>query len=322
MRRDEEVFYMRPLISGSLAFDFIMSYDGRFAEQLRRGRRRGVNAAFMAPTMRLSPGGCGGNIAYSLALLGARPLLLATVGGDFASHRKRLSAAGVDSAAVLQIPNSFTARAFIATDIDGSQITMFHPGAMAHTHRASAARFVRKASLAIVSPSGKEGMLRHAREIHTAKVPLIFDPGQGAAMFNAKELGEFMDLADCAVFNRFEWELMKSRAKTPAKKLREKVSALIITDGANGSAVRAAGKTYRAPALILGETKDPTGCGDAYRAGFIYAMLHKWDWQTAANFGALLAGIKARRDGGQSHRITIGGARKLYKKHFGKELPR
>ena len=297
-----------------------MSFAGRFAEQLRAGRRRGINVAFMSPTMRAAPGGCGGNIAYSLGLLGARPLLLATVGGDFTGAHLR--AAGVDSSPVKRIAAAYTARAFIATDCDGSQITMFHPGAMEKTHLAAAAPFARRAALAIVSPSGKEGMLRHAREIRAANIPLIFDPGQGATMFSAAELNEFMDLADYAIFNRFEWELMKARAKTPAKKLREKVKALIITDGENGSAARVGGKTYRAPAIKIGETADPTGCGDAYRAGLMFAMMKGWDWQIAANFGALIAGIKAGCDGGQSHRITLAAARRLYKRRFGEELPR
>ena len=311
----------RPLITGSLAYDFIMAHPGRFGEQIRPGRRRAISVAFTAPQMRRAFGGCAGNIAYSLSLLGANPILMATVGDDFSPYRARLKKLGIDDSHVRTISGSFTAQAFIITDQDGGQITLFHPGAMEFAHRQKPAD-AEKSALAIVAPNGREGMLAHARALADAKTPFIFDPGQGLSLFSADELITLMTLADFAIFNRHEWELMRARVGKTERILSKMVRALIITDGARGSRIRAEEESAIAPAVMLGETADPTGCGDAYRAGLIYAMMRKWNWQTAARFASVIAGFKALSHGGQGHRFSRLQLRKTYRQIFKEELPR
>ena len=294
---------MHTLICGSLAYDTIMVFKDRFKNHILPEQIHILNVAFLVPDMRREYGGCAGNIAYNLNLLGGKPLIMATVGDDCDPYLMRLKHLGLDAAHVRKVPGSFTAQAFITTDLDDNQITAFHPGAMnfSHENRIGDARDV---TLGIVAPDGRDGMLQHARQFHEQGIPFIFDPGQGLPMFNGEELLEFIRLADYCTMNDYEAKLMTERTGKSLEALAREVKALIVTLGANGSQIYADGKCLDIPVVPATELLDPTGCGDAYRAGLLYGIANGWGWERTGRLAGLMGSIKIAHRGGQNHKLS------------------
>jgi adenosine kinase len=290
---------MTTLICGSLAFDNIMVFQDRFKNHILPEQIHILNVAFLVPEMRREFGGCAGNIAYNLMLLGGAPQIMATVGDDAAPYLARLDRLGLSREHVRQVPGSFTAQAFITTDLDDNQITAFHPGAMSFSHLNKVDRS--KASLGIVAPDGREGMMQHARDFAAAGVPFIFDPGQGMPMFSGDELLDFIGLADYACFNDYEAKLLCDRTGRSLEQLAGEVKALIVTRGGEGSEIYADGQRHDIPCVEADAVVDPTGCGDAYRSGLLYGIANGMDWPTTGRLAAVMGAIKIAHRGGQNH---------------------
>ncbi|KYC29045.1 Carbohydrate kinase [Sterolibacterium denitrificans] len=310
---------MKTLICGSLAYDTIMVFSDRFKNHILPEKIHMLNVAFLVPDMRREYGGCAGNIAYSLNLLGGRPLIMATVGEDSLPYRQRLQYLGLDATHVREIRDSFTAQAFITTDLDDNQITAFHPGAMNFSHRNHVAD-AREVSLGIVAPDGRDGMLQHAREFHAAGIPFIFDPGQGLPMFDGEELLGFLKLADYCTVNDYEAELLSSRTGRTLDELAASLQALIVTRGGEGSDIYSAGRCIRIPGVKVDRLVDPTGCGDAYRAGLLYGIYHGWNWERTGRLASLMGAIKIAHRGGQNHKLARDDIAVRYREAFGEEL--
>jgi len=291
---------MRTLICGSIAYDTIMVFNGHFKDHILPDQVHALNVAFLVPSMRREFGGTAGNIGYNLRLLNGDPIVMATVGDDAAPYRDRLASFGIDDRHVKTIGGTFTAQAFITTDIADNQITAFHPGAMdwSHENHVSDAKDV---GLGIVSPDGRDGMLQHAREFADAKIPFIFDPGQGLPMFDGKELLDLMDIASVITVNDYEAKMMVEKTGKPLESIGKGDKTLIVTRGAEGSDLYRDGGCVRFSAVTATELVDPTGCGDAYRAGLLYGMAHDFDWDTAIRLGSLLGAIKIASGGPQNH---------------------
>jgi adenosine kinase len=307
---------MSTLICGSLAFDNIMVFPDRFKNHILPEQIHILNVSFLVPEMRREFGGCAGNIAYNLLLLGGQPLIMATVGDDAPAYLDRLDRLGLARTHVLQVPGTFTAQAFITTDLDDNQITAFHPGAMAFSHlnkveRAGAAR------LGIVAPDGREGMMQHARDFAAAGLPFIFDPGQGLPMFTGDELLEFMALADYACFNDYEAKLLADRTGHSLEHLAGNVQALIVTRGAEGSEIYAAGQRHDIPCVEADAVVDPTGCGDAYRSGLLHGIASGMDWEGTGRLAAVMGAIKIAYRGGQNHQPSREEIGERYRRAFG-----
>ena len=294
---------MRTLICGSIAYDTIMVFRDHFKNHILPDQIHILNVSFLVPEMRREFGGCAGNIAYSLKMLGGDPLIMATVGEDYQPYAHRLEKLRLGQAQVRQVPATFTAQAFITTDLDDNQITAFHPGAMnfSHQNHISEARDV---GLGIVAPDGREGMLQHAREFHEAGIPFVFDPGQGLPMFNGEELMNFITHADYVTANDYEAKLLQERTGKSIEELSTLVKALVVTQGAQGSLVVVNGRAQTIPAVKPAQVVDPTGCGDAYRAGLLYGIASDLDWPTTGRLASLLGSIKIAQRGAQNHQFT------------------
>jgi adenosine kinase len=294
---------MNTLICGSLAYDTIMVFNDRFKNHILPEQIHILNVAFLVPDMRREYGGCAGNIAYSLRLLGGSPLIMASVGDDYAPYKARLKQLSLPTQHVREIPDSFTAQAFITTDIDDNQITAFHPGAMNFSHLNHIAD-ASDVKLGIISPDGRDGMLQHAREFHALGIPFIFDPGQGLPMFNGEELLDFIKLADYCTVNDYEAKLLTERTGKTLEELAKEVRALVVTLGGSGSRIYADGTQLDIPATTPTQLVDPTGCGDAYRAGLLYGITRGWGWQKTGRLAGLMGSIKIAHRGGQNHKHT------------------
>lgn len=307
---------MRTLICGSLAYDTIMVFQDRFENHILPDKIHILNVSFLVPQMRREFGGCAGNIAYNLDMLGGEPIIMATVGEDFAPYAKRLESLQIDQAHVQCVADAYTAQAFITTDLDDNQITAFHPGAMNHSHlnRVPDAANIK---LGIVAPDGRDGMLQHAREFAEAGIPFLFDPGQGMPMFNGEELLHFLDLADYVALNDYEAQLLQERSGQSLEELARAVKALIVTLGAEGSIILAHGRRYAIPSVKPEAVVDPTGCGDAYRAGLLYGIAHGFDWPLTGRLAALLGALKIARRGGQNHFASRSQIGDMFKEAFG-----
>jgi len=292
---------MRTLICGSLAFDSIMVFQDHFRHHILPDKIHMLNVSFLVPEMRREFGGCAGNIAYNLKLLGGEPIIMATVGDDFGAYAERLDAHAISREHIRHIAGTYTAQAFITTDLDDNQITAFHPGAMNFSHE-NDVRQVSGIKLGIVSPDGRDGMLRHVRGFHEAGVPSVFDPGQGMPLFSGEELLECVHKSNFVILNDYEAELLQSRTGENLVTLARHVQALIVTRGAEGSVIHAAGKEIAIPAARPQAILDPTGCGDAYRSGMLYGITRGLDWETAGRLGSLMGAIKISQRGGQNHR--------------------
>jgi len=306
---------MTTLICGSLAFDNIMVFPDRFKNHILPEQIHILNVAFLVPEMRREYGGCAGNIAYNLMLLGGDATIMATVGDDATPYLERLDKLGLSRAHVRQVPGSFTAQAFITTDLDDNQITAFHPGAMSFSHLNKVEKA--GAKLGIVAPDGREGMMQHARDFAEAGVPFIFDPGQGLPMFNGDELLDFMRLADYACFNDYEARLLCDRTGRSLEQLAGDVRALIVTRGGEGSDIYADGRRYIIPCVGAEQILDPTGCGDAYRSGLLYGIANGYDWEKTGRLAAVMGAIKIASRGGQNHQPSREEIGERYRRAFG-----
>jgi adenosine kinase len=293
----------RALICGSVAFDTIMVFGDRFANHILPDKIHLLNVSFLVPQLRREFGGCAGNIAYNLRLLGDTGVPMATVGRDFGSYRQWLAEAGVPTDHIRVIDTELTAQAFITTDLDDNQITAFHPGAMqfSHANRVSDARDI---AVGVVAPDGRQGMIEHAAQFAAAGIPFIFDPGQGLPLFGPEELRHFIAQARWLTLNEYEWQLVQQRTGWGAAQVLERVEALIVTRGAAGSTIFTRAAEIPIPAAHADALVDPTGCGDAYRAGLIHGLLHGLDWRTTGHIAAVMGAIKIAARGTQNHSFS------------------
>ena len=307
---------MQTLICGSIAYDTIMVFRDRFQNHILPEQLHILNVAFLVPDMRREFGGCAGNIAYTLNMVGGEPLIMATVGEDYQPYAYRLEKLHLSQEHVRQIAGTYTAQAFITTDLDDNQITAFHPGAMNHSHE-NHVRDAREVRLGIIAPDGREGMLQHAREFHDAGIPFVFDPGQGLPMFSGEELLAFVRMASYVAVNDYEGQLLQDRTGVKLEELAKRVRALVITLGARGSLVLTDGRRLEIPCVKAKEMVDPTGCGDAYRAGLLYGIAAGLDWPTTGRLASLLGAIKIAKRGGQNHHFTREEIAQRYRENFG-----
>ncbi len=307
---------MAILVCGSIAYDTIMVFRDQFKNHILPDQIHILNVAFMVPDLRREYGGCAGNIAYGLKLLGEEALIMATVGHDFGPYEQRLRTLGLSTKHVRALDDHFTAQAFITTDIDDNQITAFHPGAMSQSHenRIDEAKDVR---LAIVSPDGRQGMLEHARDLAAAKIPYVFDPGQGLPMFSGEDLLEMLSGARALTVNDYEARMVEQKTGQTISELSTRVEAVVVTRGAEGADIFAGGQQIRVPAVKPDSLVDPTGCGDAFRAGLLYGMARGWDWLRAGRLASLMGSIKIACRGGQNHRPSREEIVRRHEKAFG-----
>src|SRR5262245_3467144 len=310
---------MSTLICGSIAYDNIMVFPGRFRDHILPEQIHILNVSFLVPELRREFGGCAGNIAYNLKLLGEDPLVMGTVGDDSLLYLERLERLGVKLDCVRQVSGTLTAQAFITTDLDDNQITAFHPGAMSHSQENRITRDL-GAKLAIVSPDGKEGMLQHARELADLDIPFMFDPGQGLPMFSGEELLAFVERASYVAMNDYEARLLEERTGRKLEDFAPTLEALILTRGAEGSIIYADGERFDIPCAKAEAVVDPTGCGDAYRAGLLHGIASGLDWPTTGRLASLMGAIKVASRGGQNHSVTRSEIRALFRANFGSDL--
>ena len=307
---------MTTLICGSIAYDTIMVFRDRFKNHILPDQLHILNVAFLVPDLRREFGGCAGNIAYSLRMLGGEALVMATVGDDYAPYAERLEKLEISQRHIRKVPGTFTAQAFITTDLDDNQITAFHPGAMNHSHENSVID-ARGAKLGIIAPDGRDGMLKHAREFFDAGIPFVFDPGQGLPMFDGAELLDFVQKASYVTVNDYEARMLEERTGKPVAELAKLVKAFVVTLGARGSLIHAGGTPIEIPCVKAPEIVDPTGCGDAFRAGLLYGIAAGMDWETTGRLASLIGSIKIGRRGGQNHSFTRDEIAERYKQTFG-----
>jgi adenosine kinase len=293
---------MASLICGSLAFDSIMSFEGRFAEQILPDQLHILNVSFLVPALRRDFGGCAGNIAYSLKILGGTPLPMATLGTDAADYMKRLTSLGISTEFVREVPDSYTAQAMIMTDRDNNQITAFHPGAMMQAHITK----IEKRSdikLAIISPDGRDAMVQHAEQLKAADIPFVFDPGQGLPMFDGAELMRFIDQATWVTVNDYEGKMLSDRTGLSHAEISRRVLGLIVTLGAKGCEVWIDGEKTLVPPVKPAAVVDPTGCGDAWRGALLFGLEQGWSLAKCAALGNQVGALKIAQRGPQNYTV-------------------
>jgi len=310
---------MTALICGSLAYDTVMVFPGRFREHILPESIHMLNVSFLVPSMKRNFGGCSGNIAYNLRLLGGEGAPMATVGTDFGVYAQWLTDCGVRTDHVLTIEGEFTAQAFITTDLDANQINAFHPGAMDHSHR-NQVPLDAGVTLGVIAPDGREGMLAHSMQFAAAGVPVLFDPGQQLPRFDRAELLGFVERSRWIAVNDYEAQLLRDRTGEDIAMLAKQVDALIITRGAQGSVIMTGGHEIAIPAARPDAVVDPTGCGDAYRAGLIYGLMRGLDWETTGRIASLLGALKIAHAGTQNHRFTAGEFAARFRAAFGRAI--
>jgi adenosine kinase len=319
---------MASLICGSVAYDTIMNFEGKFADQILPEQIHILNVAFLVPTMRREFGGCAGNIAYNLSLLGGDPIIMATVGGDAKPYLDRLRQLNIDISHIRQIDRAFTAQAMITTDQSNNQITAFHPGAMNESHLNQVSAVVTErskntkgaAKFGIVAPDGRQGMWEHCHQLAKANIPFIFDPGQGLPMFNGPELLELVDIASYLAVNDYEGEMLAQRTGLSLAKVGERVKALIVTKGAEGADIYFEGKCISIPPVPAVKVTDPTGCGDAFRGGLLFGLESGMDWETTGRLASLMGSIKISHQGPQNHQFSKDQIADQFKSAFGFSL--
>lgn len=310
---------MTALICGSIAYDTVMVFDGRFRDHILPDRIHMLSVSFLVPQMRRNFGGCAGNIAFNLKLLGVQGHVLATVGDDFDAYETWMRRHGLSLEYVHRVPGTYTAQAFITTDRDDNQITAFHPGAMQHSGELAVPSGA-GISIGLVGPDSRDAMIRHAREFAAAGIPFIFDVGQGLPMFDGAELNAFIDQASWVIVNDYEGQVIQERTGQSAAQLASRCQAYIVTRGAQGSVIHAAGSQVEIPAARPDRVVDPTGCGDAYRAGIIYGLTRKLDWATTGRIGSLLGAIKVAHHGTQTHQLDFSEFAARFKTAYGHAL--
>jgi adenosine kinase len=295
---------MTAMICGSLAYDTVMVFDGRFKEHILPDKIHMLSVAFLVPQLRRNFGGVAGNIVYNLNLLGLKGYTLATVGDDFDPYETWMRRHGLSLEFVRRIPDTYTAQAFITTDLDDNQITAFHPGAMQHSGELEVPRNA-GVTLGLVGPDSRDGMIRHAQQFADAGIPFIFDVGQGLPMFGGPELEVFIDQASWVIVNDYEGQLIQERTGLAPEQIAARCRAYVVTRGAQGSRVYAGGTVLDIPAVRAEAVVDPTGCGDAYRAGVIFGITRDLDWATTGRVASLLGALKVAHHGTQSHSLTF-----------------
>ncbi|QOC22790.1 carbohydrate kinase family protein [Wenzhouxiangella sp. AB-CW3] len=312
---------MSVLICGSMAYDNIMVFPERFRDHILPDKTHMLNVAFLVPELHRNFGGCAGNIAYSLKKLGGEPLPMATVGPDFDDYARHLDRLGICQDYVRVLGNHWTAQAYITTDIDDNQITAFHPGAMSENH-CQAVPTNAGVRFGIVSPDGKQAMLDHSEQFHAAGIPHVFDPGQGLPMFDADELRRMVDHADWLTVNSYEWELLKEKTGWSREDVTRRLpGGLIVTHGGEGSQLWHNGSEATIPAVKPERVVDPTGCGDAYRAGLLYGLERDWDPVDACRLGSLLGALKISHNGPQHHDFQAEQLLERFRAEFGSDMP-
>ena len=310
---------MQTLICGSLAYVTIMVFPDRFKNHILPEKIHMLSVAFLVPEMRKEWGGTAGNIAYNLKLLGGEPMIMATVGEDFSPYASRLDRLGISRHCIREIPNTFTAQAFITTDLDDNQITAFHPGAMNFSHLnhvadAAGTRY------GIIAPDGREGMLQHAQEFLQAGIPYLFDPGQGLPMLTGEEILNFLAGASYFAVNDYEAELLVEKTQKSLAELASHVDAAIVTRGAEGSTIYTEGSEISIPPVKPEAIVDPTGCGDAYRAGILFGLSQGWSWAKTGRLASLMGSIKIASRGGQNHAPSHAELQAKFLAAFGESL--
>ena len=316
---------MASLICGSIAYDTIMNFEGKFADQILPEQIHILNVAFLVPTMRREFGGCAGNIAYNLKLLGGDPIIMATVGGDAGPYLDRFQQLQIDATHIRQIEQAFTAQAMITTDQANNQITAFHPGAMGESHLNQVSTVVLErsnnakgaAKFGIVAPDGRQGMWEHCHQLAKAGIPFVFDPGQGLPMFNGPELLELVDIASYLAVNDYEGEMLSQRTGLTLAKVAERVEALIVTKGAEGADIYFEGKCIAIPPVPAAKVVDPTGCGDAFRGGVLFGLENGMDWDVTGRLASLMGSIKITHQGPQNHQMSKDEIAAEFKSAFG-----
>ena len=290
---------MSALICGSLAFDTIMTFHGRFAEQILPDQLHILNVSFLVPQLRRDFGGCAGNIAYSLKMLGGTPLPMAAIGSDGAGYVARLAELGIATEFVREVEDSYTAQAMIMTDVDNNQITAFHPGAMMQAHRTRiAAR--EDIKLGMISPDGRDAMLEHALQFEAAGIPFVFDPGQGLPMFDGRELASFIDAATWVTVNDYEGKMLSERTGWSSADISRRVDGLIVTLGEHGCEVWIDGEKTHVPGVKAADVIDPTGCGDAWRGALLHGLEQGWPLAKCAELGNRVGAVKIASRGPQN----------------------
>ena len=305
----------RTLICGSLAFDTIMVFPDRFGRHILAEQVHMLSVSFQIGEMRREWGGCAGNIAYNLKGLGGTPVVMATLGDDGAPYRERLGSLSIAADGVRTAAGTYTAQAYIITDLDDNQITAFHPGAMNRSHE-NHVDDVTDVALGIVAPDGRDGMRAHVEQFAAAKIPFMFDPGQGLPLFSGPELIEMIDAATYLAVNDYEGRLLAERTGLTVPQIAQRVDALIVTLGAEGSRIHAGGRVLAIPAVAPAALADPTGCGDAYRAGLLYGIAAQWDWEKIGRLATILGTLKIASQGGQNHVVNRDVVSSLYGRHF------
>ena len=295
---------MEALICGSLAYDNVMDFQGRFGEHIIPDQIHILNVSFLVPKMKRDFGGCAGNIAYNLNLLGGKPSVVATLGEDGSDYIQRFDELGIHRPQVTVVPGMLTAQAFIITDRDNNQITAFHPGAMmeAHVNRIERNGHTR---VGIIAPDGPEGMLQHATDFAAAGVPFIFDPGQALPSFNGEQLGFFLEHASYVAVNDYEGVVLSKKVGASLSDIAGKIEALVVTRGAEGSTIYAGGREIGIGTATPKCVTDPTGCGDAYRAGLLHGITQGLEWEETGRISSALASLKIEHHGGQNHRPSL-----------------
>jgi adenosine kinase len=311
---------MTALICGSFAYDTIMVFKDKFKNHILPDKVHMLNVSFYVPDMRREFGGCAGNIAYNLHLLGGKPLPMGTVGSDFSPYADWMDQVGIDRTHVTEADGRYTGQAYITTDLDDNQITAFHPGAMdaSHQNRVSDAADV---TIGILSPDGRQGMLEHASQYAEAGIPFIFDPGQGLPMFDGDELKRFIDKATWVSVNDYELQMLQERTGLSPHEIAERVDALVVTLGAEGSHIYTDKQRLDIPPAKVGELSDPTGCGDAYRGGLLFGLMNDLGWETTGRIAALMGAIKIEKHGTQNHSFTQDEFRARFQESFDRALP-
>ncbi|MGI9343000.1 MAG: carbohydrate kinase family protein [Gammaproteobacteria bacterium] len=310
---------MSALICGSMAYDNIMVFPGRFKESILPDQLHILNVSFLVPEMRKEFGGCAGNVAYNLSALGANPLIMATVGTDFDGYAQRLADLDLDVRFVRTIDDRLTAQAYITTDLDDNQITAFHPGAMDYSHE-NRVPVDAGVTVGMVSPDGRQGMIEHADQFADAGIPFIFDPGQGLPMFDGEDLKRFIDQATWLAVNDYEGQMLQERTGWSAEEISKHVEAMIVTRGGDGSSIFVDSKEIEIPAVTAADILDPTGCGDAYRAGLLFGIMRNMSWEDTGRLASLLGSIKIAHRGTQNHDINFEGIARAFDAAFGYEL--
>jgi adenosine kinase len=310
---------MSALICGSLAYDTIMVFQDQFKNHILPDKVHVLNVSFLVPRMRREFGGCAGNIAYNLKLLGADPLPMATVGQDFAPYREHFTLCGIRLDYVTELADLYTAQAFITTDLDDNQITAFHPGAMMRSFE-NHVRDAAGATFGIVAPDGRDAMLQHVEEFAARGIPFIFDPGQAMPLFSGEEFRAFIEKADYVTVNDYESMLLQRNTGWSAEEITARVNAYIVTRGPKGSLIHTTKETHDIPPAHERRVSDPTGCGDAYRAGLIFSIMRGMDWPTVGRIASLMGALKIEHPGTQNQRFTYEEFADQFRQQFGYAL--